>query len=123
MIRRPPRSTRTDTLCPYTTLVRSDINGKEHPIAYASRALTAPERNYATIERECLAIVWGTEHFRPYLYGHHFDVYTDHNRSEEHTSELQSLMRISYAVFSLKKKKNMKHTNKKSLIPTHTQKT
>src|SRR3546814_9521066 len=74
MIRRPPRSTRTDTLFPYTTLFRSDStrsSGGRDPTAERRRA-----------PRRCC---------RP--------------RSEEHTSELQSLMRISYAVFCLKKKK------------------
>src|SRR3546814_21099104 len=80
MIRRPPRSTRTDTLFPYTTLFRSP-----------DRA--APEMPHIGIER------LGARH-------------RQHDRSEEHTSELQSLMRISYAVFCLKKKKTIK-TNKK----------
>src|SRR3546814_7961313 len=81
MIRRPPRSTRTDTLFPYTTLFRS-----------AGRAD---------------ARRWRREIRR------HTEVKEDVRRSEEHTSELQSLMRISYAVFCLKKKK--KH---QSLIAT-----
>src|SRR3546814_2726169 len=73
MIRRPPRSTRTDTLFPYTTLFRS-------PVAI----IPTPEDAYVqrTIYRRSLAL----------------------HRSEEHTSELQSLMRISYAVFCLKQK-------------------
>src|SRR3546814_8340505 len=93
MIRRPPRSTRTDTLFPYTTLFRSgraqitqepavhpgdtdiDIGGD----AVRPRKVARPDRGRQTILR-----------------------------SEEHTSELQSLMRISYAVFCLKKKKKTK---------------
>src|SRR3546814_1149352 len=91
MIRRPPRSTRTDTLFPYTTLFRSHITkttGCEDTIAF-----------YAdTAAKERSAIALGTKLRRPHgLTG---------GRSEEHTSELQSLMRISYAVFCLKKKKN-----------------
>src|SRR3546814_10776473 len=90
MIRRPPRSTRTDTLFPYTTLFRSRL-GKDHlsnsPLGFAARN--------AAIEREAGAreveAVIGAE-------ADAGDV-----RSEEHTSELQSLMRISYAVFCLKK--------------------
>src|SRR3546814_2292005 len=85
MIRRPPRSTRTDTLFPYTTLFRSaekraDIGGDE---ARESEGVGDPfvEGDLADI----IAII-------------------DRRRSEEHTSELQSLMRISYAVFCLKKK-------------------
>src|SRR3546814_12357176 len=76
MIRRPPRSTRTDTLFPYTTLFRS------------LRALVLDE---AGGEEQCAPLL---------LLGR-----GAHCRSEEHTSELQSLMRISYAVFCLKKKK------------------
>src|SRR3546814_13568049 len=74
MIRRPPRSTRTDTLFPYTTLFRSDI-----------LANNTDEGASQTAGMQVLT--WKV------------------SRSEEHTSELQSLMRISYAVFCLKKKK------------------
>src|SRR3546814_3054167 len=88
MIRRPPRSTRTDTLFPYTTLFRSigeSANILLH-IFSGSHAARIPH----------IAIVRGSSNRlrSPYL-----------KRSEEHTSELQSLMRISYAVFCLKKKK------------------
>src|SRR3546814_8054409 len=78
MIRRPPRSTRTDTLFPYTTLFRSGWP-RSGPCPLAERWCAGP-RNAASARRGA--------------------------RSEEHTSELQSLMRISYAVFCLKKKKN-----------------
>src|SRR3546814_8084743 len=78
MIRRPPRSTRTDTLFPYTTLFRSDAGNVKHSSTGPRRALSG----------------------RPMVC--HFAFQT--SRSEEHTSELQSLMRISYAVFCLKKK-------------------
>src|SRR3546814_2133786 len=92
MIRRPPRSTRTDTLFPYTTLFRS----------LRERGLREPDRGQVLIEDA------GT---RPdFLYNDEFvAIYVDGpRRSEEHTSELQSLMRISYAVFCLKKKKIQK---------------
>src|SRR3546814_3481959 len=85
MIRRPPRSTRTDTLFPYTTLFRSG-RAAAHPGAYPrplSRHSRARPRGGAG------AALAGPRTGR---------------RSEEHTSELQSLMRISYAVFCLKKK-------------------
>src|SRR3546814_14438152 len=79
MIRRPPRSTRTDTLFPYTTLFRS--------VHFGSSA--APRTGWRSARDDRSAT-------RP-------------ARSEEHTSELQSLMRISYAVFCLKKKNSHNH--------------
>src|SRR3546814_7206777 len=83
MIRRPPRSTRTDTLFPYTTLFK-------HRLAEASDSLRINERRVAEDAR----VSWNA-----------IEVSRQNVRSEEHTSELQSLMRISYAVFCLKKKK------------------
>src|SRR3546814_1249255 len=80
MIRRPPRSTRTDTLFPYTTLFRS-CPGWRYPQWKRSAPSRAQKSSPASSRRPTQ---W---------------------RSEEHTSELQSLMRISYAVFCLKKKK------------------
>src|SRR3546814_7096945 len=87
MIRRPPRSTRTDTLFPYTTLFRST-----EQIGVARGQALGGHRRLARRGRVDNVIgVDGVRHVS--------------NRSEEHTSELQSLMRISYAVFCLKKKK------------------
>src|SRR3546814_5771335 len=110
MIRRPPRSTRTDTLCPYTTLFRSleeikakdsieiDVRGKTSIADYLVVASGTSTRHVKSIADEVVqhakkagAMPLGVE------------------RSEEHTSELQSLMRISYAVFCLKKKNNTTH--------------
>src|SRR3546814_3824644 len=95
MIRRPPRSTRTDTLFPYTTLFRSP--GPQNP------------------DDKGLLIVDQTEEKR--LRGISRRM---RRRSEENTSELQSLMRISYAVFCLKKKKKKKSKNKNKRNPMKT---
>ncbi len=60
-------------------LVQLDDENNERVLGYASRLLKDPERNYHATELECLAIVWATEHFRPYLYGRKFKIYSDHN--------------------------------------------
>src|SRR3546814_1781729 len=116
MIRRPPRSTRTDTLFPYTTLFRSIASRREH-----SRTSTL-ERSSA--DRPCGAAARsaGLRGDRPAPGSSSPSLSPSHarrrrkssERSEEHTSELQSLMRISYAVFCLKKKNNNSqlHTDK-----------
>src|SRR3546814_12640316 len=90
MIRRPPRSTRTDTLFPYTTLFRSVL---EHDPAFI----------FGAVDKAV-----------PHRLGQHkgFGLRRAQHRSEEHTSELQSLMRISYAVFCLKKKNIETETHK-----------
>src|SRR3546814_4288151 len=86
MIRRPPRSTRTDTLFPYTTLFRSPVRAEN--VARFPHQLPPPR--HAPRDRRA------------------------EPRSEEHTSELQSLMRISYAVFCLKKKNTKRSKQQKS---------
>src|SRR3546814_7927419 len=91
MIRRPPRSTRTDTLFPYTTLFRSLL--RRAVLAHIPPSRTRPTMA-AVVRALPLAALLGTCFPRP-----------ARRRSEEHTSELQSLMRNSYAVFCLKKKK------------------
>src|SRR3546814_5929620 len=119
MKRRPPRSTRTDTLFPYTTLFRSVVEhlsdqdaGLGEVVVVGSRRVSAadhltvgcpavihcsglirprPAFTVRCIDRRCAAVVIG------------------HRRSEEHTSELQSLMRSSYAVFCLHKKMSQQH--------------
>src|SRR3546814_2052777 len=92
MIRRPPRSTRTDTLFPYTTLFRSNESG-DPGIRTAALLPQLRSRPMCVSQRAPAAPTWRV------------DIH-DNRRSEEHTSELQSLMRISYAVFCLKKKKS-----------------
>src|SRR3546814_3624511 len=111
MIQRPPISTRTDTLFPYTTLFRSgdftgmigDPSGKNTTRKALTRedvarnAETYTEQVFKVLDRERTELRFNSEWFD--------------RRSEEHTSELQSLMRISYAVFCLKKKKTKKNND------------
>src|SRR3546814_5703591 len=111
MIRRPPRSTRTDTLFPYTTLFRSvaaqDANVRERAAdAYCDDVL-----------RHVLILLGWTS--LGSMLAHHR---ARAPRSEEHTSELQSLMRISYAVFGLKKKKQNTPIIFRSHLATQTNK-
>src|SRR3546814_4212284 len=91
MIRRPPRSTRTDTLVPYTTLFRSaplsDLEPIRKRVENATACVEHGQSAPSSMVRTARSWSWSGR------------------RSEEHTSELQSLMRISYAVFCLKKKK------------------
>src|SRR3546814_9636415 len=106
MIRRPPRSTRTDTLFPYTTLFRSDAVrpqvGNRTCDAFAEFALKRGVKLRAVGRPEVVVQHAG--------------------RSEEHTSELQSLMRISYAVFCLKKKKKKRQNTNNSQLTRQRQK-
>src|SRR3546814_8465976 len=101
MIRRPPRSTRTDTLFPYTTLFRSAATIYD---AFDLRQFLAARR----IQDKGGYLLSQTQRtWMAYAYAQTPEIRTGKCalRSEEHTSELQSLMRISYAVFCLKKKK------------------
>src|SRR3546814_10230049 len=116
MLRRPPRYTRTDTLFPYATLFRSP--GKkgqpddQQPQSTATTAPLAPRGLAPRPRRPCRRWRGGLSHHQRSgaaepavgLLLHRLDRLC-HHRTEEHTSELQSLMRISYAVFCLKKKK------------------
>src|SRR3546814_10766877 len=99
MIRRPPRSTRTDTLFPYTTLFRSIQYVRENIGTFFHCSGTA------RIGTDDLAVVDPQLRVRGLEGVWIADASVMPSRSEEHTSELQSLMRISYAVFCLKKKK------------------
>src|SRR3546814_8609604 len=105
MIRRPPRSTRTDTLIPYTTLFRSDFGLGELRLGMGRLDRTLHHRLRGGVE----------------LFDQRLKLLTAHRvelellRSEEHTSELQSLMRISYAVFCLKKKNKPSKTHNKQV--------
>src|SRR3546814_5500181 len=130
MIRRPPRSTRTVTLFPYPTLFRSEEGPPEYVwsalddlqvarIDHGIRAIEDPDLMVELARRKVPLTVCPLSNLRLCVVG---DM-TAHplKRSEEHTSELQSLMRISYAVFCLKKKNTHnthKHTSTKaSQIP------
>src|SRR3546814_5875447 len=112
MIRRPPRSTRTDTLFPYTTLFRSDADRNGRP---ADRAVDRKHRLLAgrlplkSFRARCRRDqsrdeIAGGRGKEPRAHDERSHVRRGQPRSEEHTSELQSLMRISYAVFCLKNK-------------------
>src|SRR3546814_8228363 len=109
MMRRPPRSTRTDTLFPYTTLFRSGGRITQHEFVRVRRlggrredrvARAARAEGRPAVAQEDLLVV---------------------HRSEEHTSELQSLMRNSYAVFCLKKKntRTNRHTSNRKQLQLH----
>src|SRR3546814_2403498 len=109
MIRRPPRATRTDTLFPYTTLFRSGgagAGGLESVTVRrkeSEKVLAARKNTYAYKRVSQEAERWTNLQLRFQEDEYSSEVYE--KRSEEHTSELQSLMRISYAVFCLKKNK------------------
>src|SRR3546814_4240591 len=101
MIRRPPRSTRTDTLCPYTTRFRSRRSGERIALMSWSATLfeyLMPSLFMHTPSDSLLGRACRTAIAMHHEFGEHLGL-----RSEEHTSELQSLMRSSYAVFCLKK--------------------
>src|SRR3546814_5007739 len=105
MIRRPPRSTRTDTLFPYTTLFRSFLlGGFAVDNATLSRFFSLHYLLPFVIAGVVVLKIWSL-HIEGSNNPAGIDVKGPADRSEEHTSELQSLMRISYAVFCLKKKK------------------
>src|SRR3546814_1290070 len=105
MIRRPPRSTRTDTLFPYTTLFRSKQEGT------GADAGNSPRRHAPQPGDDLLCCCRGAHDLAARNQdGIEGTLAQRRGRSEEHTSELQSLMRISYAVFCLKKKKTHNYT-------------
>src|SRR3546814_4019923 len=135
MIRRPPRPTRTDTLFPYTTLFRSRIAARQLVLALGARLNSLQSPRDGKIDGLVIAEFEMQEghvlHTAPItsiqgLGANHVErpgdrspiaQCQDQQRSEEHTSELQSLMRISYAVFCLKKKKKKKHICTEHEIP------
>src|SRR3546814_2119687 len=119
MIRRPPRSTRTDTLFPYTTLFRSSVLRAatspwlRHREDQAGLRCLRLHANVAAMLKRFLPLAALVTFTLPSLA-------TAQGRSEEHTSELQSLMRNSYAVFCLKKKTKNNKTHQHNHIHEHT---
>src|SRR3546814_7121839 len=105
MTRRPPRSTRTDTLFPYTTLLRSLLSLRSVLLATNNSLMVRSPRERASRTMRS-----------PLRRQHHFA--GDLGRSEEHTSELQSLMRISYAVSCLKKNTLHRETRTPNSTPS-----
>src|SRR3546814_9165418 len=103
MIRRPPRSTRTDTLFPYTTLFRSpDLHAEDAGLDVSGRYRLMAKETSESVALGILRDAGAT--CIEVTKRNHVKIKWTYKRSEEHTSELQSLMRISYAVFCLKKK-------------------
>src|SRR3546814_2518063 len=121
MIRRPPRSTRTDTLFPYTTLFRScrdrsrqETKRRRARLPHATKSLDrrlSPRYRPRSSRKPPAAVDRTVRDYCARSSGSH----ASRRRSEEHTSELQSLMRISYAVFCLKKKKKIIYHYKHAL--------
>src|SRR3546814_9682248 len=119
MIRRPPSSTRTYTLIPYTTLFRSVQhwvgNDAFHQLRIFLRFAQAAGMWHLRAKAVLRSLRQAQQHWRQEdtgRYGHNPYLVLGEIRSEEHTSELQSLMRNSYAVFCLKKKKQQKNIHK-----------
>src|SRR3546814_1046570 len=115
MLRRPPRSTRTDTLFPYTTLFRSDVARTLLAVSLSGHLGQAPcQDEQGEYGQDQVAAARGAQRPPGDVVAERRDRVEQaeeeqSDRSEEHTSELQSLMRISYAVFCLKKKKKREY--------------
>src|SRR3546814_7764904 len=107
MIRRPPRSTRTDTLFPYTTRSRSILDAHANAAPFFRYVAVVRGDVDARFHGQCHADFQYPPFAADPVFANVMYVHTQPVRSEEHTSELQSLMRISYAVFCLQKNKTI----------------
>src|SRR3546814_7893436 len=120
MSRRPPESTRTDPLFPYTALFRSAMpptRPAHDPDRAAAEAKWIALQRAGGHQRGAVTVVHPFRHIATQVENtQRIGFEAGHRRSEEHTSELQSLMRISYAVFGLKKKNNNKRHQYSSII-------
>src|SRR3546814_1864006 len=114
MVRRPPRSTRTDTLFPYTTLFRSGGGKvvKELTLPFPKVEFQSLLTQVAAIKPDAVFTFFAGGGAVKFVKDYAASGLNKTVRSEEHTSELQSLMRISYAVFCLKKKKTIPYTQR-----------
>lgn len=96
--------------------------GSDKPVAYASRTLSDTESRYSTIEKELLAVIWAVKHFRPYLYGKKFTIYTDHrplawlySLKEPNSKLTRWRLRLEEYDFEIKYKKGQQNTNADAL--------
>jgi RNase H-like domain found in reverse transcriptase len=98
-------------------LAQRDENNKEYAIAYASRSLTKPERNYSVTEQECLAVIWAVEHFHQYFGTNPFYLITDHSALQWlKTSELKGrrarwILRLEPYNYTIIHRAGRKHNN------------
>jgi hypothetical protein len=99
-------------------LAQKGLDGFDHVIAYASKSLTPAERNYSTTEGECLAVVWGIKHFRPYLFGTKFILVTDHaslkwlmNSQDLNTHLMRWSLKLQEYDFDIKYKPGRNHSD------------
>ena len=107
-------------------LAQKGSDGKEHPIAYSSRTLNTHEMNYTISELECLAVVWGIDHYKEYLLGMKFEVFTDHAALNTLLTQKLSSGRIARWILKLqgydfkiqyRKGESMKHVDALSRLP------
>ena len=104
-------------------LAQKDPEGREHPIAYASRTLNKHEQNYAVTEWEALAVIWALKYFRFYLFGHEFSIVTDHHalrwlmtaKHDNGRLARWALLAQEYWPFTIEYKSGRQHNNADAL--------